>query len=243
MDSIFTVEHLSEKIKICVSKEHRFGTDAFLLAAFSKARHKDKAVDFGAGCGIIPLLLYKMYGAGSIYGVELQEQGYRQFVQSVELSGLEDRVHPIWSDLKELKGKLPFDSFDLVTCNPPYQKAEHGFISPISAKATARHELGCTIDDVCKAASELLKTGGRLCICQRPERLADVICAMRNNRIEPKRLRFVAKTDKTAPWLFLIEGKKGAAPGMVAEATLQISGENGFSEELQAIYRLSDKEE
>lgn len=79
-------------------------------------------------------------------------------------------------------------------------------------------------------------SGGRLCVCNRPERLSDVIFAMKSNNIEPKRIRFVSKNPDEAPWLFLIEGKKGSKPFMKVEPQLYIRSGEGFSEELQKIY-------
>ena len=93
---------------------------------------------------------------------------------------------------------------------------------------------------MCRAAARLLKFGGRLCICQRPERLLDTLEAMRNNKIEPKRLRFVQKKGDTAPWLFLVEGKKGSAPYMKVEAPFLIQAKDSDenSDELRRVYRL-----
>ena len=124
------------------------------------------------------------------------------------------------ADLNDLKGKLPFDAFDLVTCNPPYKAAGGGILSAEAPHQIARHELACTLDGVCAAAGKLLRTGGRLCICQRPERLADLICSMRAHRIEPKRVQAVAKDGSSEPWLILVEGKKGAKPSLRMLPTL-----------------------
>lgn len=98
----------------------------------------------------------------------------------------------------------------------------------------------CSIDDVCSAAKRSLRYGGRLCICNRPERLADVICSMRANGIEPKRLRTVQKDRSSDPWLILVEGRLGGSPFMRIESPLYIKGENGepYSEEMKRIYRL-----
>ena len=128
--------------------------------------------------------------------------------------------------------------FSLVTCNPPYKAGSAGIESLIPAHRIARHEVMCDINDVCAAANKLLKFGGRLCLCNRPERLGDVITAMKNNNIEPKRLRFVSKNSSTAPWLFLIEGKKGSKPFMKVLPQLYVMGENGYSEELEKIYSM-----
>ena len=101
---------------------------------------------------------------------------------------------------------------DLVTCNPPYKAYQAGIESQLTAQKIARHEVLCNIYDICRSAKRLLRFGGRLCICNRPERLADCMDAMRQNGIEPKRLQFVAKAPDAQPWLFLLEGRSGSNP-------------------------------
>ena len=233
----YNFEKLTDKIFVCASKDHRFGTDAFLLADFSKYRQKDKACDLGTGCGIIPLIMQKSRPPKLLYAVDIQEGAIEQLKMGMEKSSVTDII-PICADLKELWADAPLGQLDLVICNPPYKAVNAGFESVITAQRIARHEILCNIDDVCRAASKLLKFGGRLCICNRPERLADVIAAMRSNDIEPKRLRFVSKTPDDAPWLFLIEGKKGSQPFMQIEPQLYIRSENGFSDELKEIYNV-----
>lgn len=223
----YHMERLGDTLYLSVSESHTFGSDAFLLAHFAgeSLRHKDKAADLGTGCGIIAFLLYKDRRPKEMWGVDIQPQAIDQFSFSVECSSQQGEntdgiLRPLCSDLKELKGKMELGTFDLVTCNPPYKTAGTGILSAETAHQIARHEVLCSIDDVCAAASSLLKTGGRLCICQRPERLCDIILAMRAHRIEPKRLQFVAKNDTTNPWLLLIEGKKDAKPYMDVLPTL-----------------------
>ncbi|MBR6982455.1 MAG: methyltransferase [Ruminococcus sp.] len=231
----YKYEKLTDKIYVCASSDHRFGTDAFLLADFSQYRQKDKACDLGTGCGIIPLIMQKYRPPQVTYAVDIQEGAIEQLRLGLEKSETSGIV-PICADLKELWEDAPLGQLDLVTCNPPYKVNNAGFQSVITAQKIARHEILCTIDDVCAAAKKLLKYGGRLCLCNRPERLSDVIFAMKNNDIEPKRLRFVSKNPDEAPWLFLIEGKKGSKPFMKVEPQLYIRSENGFTEELQRIY-------
>ena len=234
--SVFdTFERLGENCEICVTKEHTFGTDAFLLADFAKARHKDIVCDLGTGCGIIALLEKLRYAPKMVYGIDIQEQAIKQFEITVRRSSLEN-VFPLLMDLKVLTKKAPLDCCDLVTCNPPYKANKAGLESELDAHKIARHEILCNINDVCAAAKKLLKFGGRLCICNRPERLADVISAMRENGIEPKNLRFVSKDPKCAPWLFLIEGRKGGGSFMKIMPQLYISGNGGVSPELAEIY-------
>lgn len=233
----YKFEKLTDKIFVCASSDHRFGTDAFLLADFSKYRQKDKVCDLGTGCGIIPLIMQKSRPPVITYAVDIQEGAIEQLKLGIEKSETTNIV-PICADLKNLWEDAPIGQLDLVTCNPPYKALKAGFESEITAQRIARHEIMCNIDDVCKSAEKLLKFGGRLCICNRPERLSDVIYAMKSHNIEPKRLRFVSKNSEEAPWLFLIEGKKGSKPFMQVESQLYIRSENGFSDELQKIYNI-----
>lgn len=232
----YKFEKLTEKIFVCASSDHRFGTDAFLLADFCGYRRKDKVCDLGTGCGIIPLIMQKSMPPQVIYAVDIQEGAISQLRYGMEKSGIGDEIVPICADLKELWEDAPLGQLDLVTCNPPYKAANAGFESAITAQRIARHEIMCNIGDVCAAAEKLLKFGGRLCVCNRPERLSDVLYAMKCHNIEPKRLRFAAKTSEDAPWLFLVEGKKGSMPFMKVEPTLVIRSGDGFSDELRRIY-------
>ena len=238
----FSYELINGKLKICTSNEHKFGTDAFLLSDFAQVKRKDRCVDLGTVCGIIPLLWFReMEDAPQVaYGVDIQPQAIQQMKLTVEACDLQERLIPVEGDLKDLSPQLPADSFTLVTCNPPYKATNTGILNEADAHTIARHEILCNINDVCRPAARLLKFGGRLCICQRPERLLDTLEAMRNNKIEPKRLRFVQKKGDTAPWLFLVEGKKGSAPYMKVEAPFLIQAKDSDenSDELRRVYRL-----
>lgn len=246
MDFSYRFEQLSSKISVCVTPEHKFGTDAFLLADFAGVRKKDVVCDLGTGCGIIPLFLTKIAAPRKIYGVDIQPQAIEQLKLSLEYSHL-DHIVPLCLDLKELAENnscIPAGSVDVVTCNPPYKANRAGILSELTAEQIARHEVMCTIEDVCRAASRMLKYGGKVCICQRPERLADVVCAMRQADLEPKRLRFVAKHAGETPWLFLIEGKKGSRPFLQMLPTLPVYEPDGkeFSAEMQAVYHWEEKD-
>lgn len=231
----YSFEKLTDKIFVCASKNHRFGTDAFLLADFSAYRKKDKVCDLGTGCGIIPLIMQKKMPPEIIYAVDIQEDAVEQLKMGMDKSEIRNII-PVHADLKELWKNAPVGQLDLVTCNPPYKAANAGIESSLTAQKIARHEVLCNIYDVCHAGERLLKFGGRLCICNRPERLSDVIYAMKKNNIEPKRLRFVSKNADEAPWLFLIEGKKGSKPFMKVEPQMYIRTDTGFTDELNEIY-------
>lgn len=231
----FTFESLGEGIEICISDEHRFGTDAFLLADFSAGRHKDICADLCTGSGIIALLLHKFYKPQKIYAVEIQEKAHEQLKVSLERSRI-DTIQPVLGDLNDWRSEK---ELDLITCNPPYKINNTGAKNDSEAVSIARHEMLCTIDDVCRCAKKNLKFGGRLCICNRPERLCDIMTAMRASGIEPKRLRTVHKNPECPPWLILVEGKKGGRPFVQIEKPLYVrSADGGNSAEMKRIYGL-----
>lgn len=233
----YRVEYLGSGCKVAVSDEHGFGTDAVILAYFASPNRKDRVCDMGTGCGIIPMLLVRNDCGKSITGIEIQKNGYEQALESVRLSGAEEKVSIVNGDIKNIKELFPHGSFDTVIMNPPYKAASGGIESSGESARIARHEVACTVDDVTAAAAHLLNFGGRLCLCNRPERLADTIVSMRKAGIEPKRLRFVSKFAETEPWLFLIEGKKGAKPFMRVEAPFAVyKSKSIFSDEMMSVY-------
>lgn len=235
--SCYKTEELGGGYIVAVSDDHTFGTDAVLLADFASPNKKDIVCDMGTGCGIIPMLLCRNGMGKHITGIEIQQNGYEQALESIRLSNAHDKVRIINGDIREIKQLLPHGTFNVVIMNPPYKSANGGIESKTQSARIARHEITCNIDDVTAAAAHLLNFGGRLCLCNRPERLCDTIVSMRNAGIEPKRLRFVSKKADTAPWLFMIEGKKGAKPFMNVEAPLALYNSDGeLCDEVMNIY-------
>ena len=232
------LEPLGGGIEIYVSDSYHFSTDTILLADFSKQTGAKRCADLGTGCGTIPLLWLKNEPRLTVDAVEIQEQACALLQKSIAHNKLENRLTVHCADLKELKGRLPFGAYDLVACNPPYKPEGTGILNPEEKKLIARHESECTLDDICQAASKLLQFGGRLCMCQRPERLADVMESMRRFDIEPKRLRMVQQRKSKAPKLFLLEGRRGGKRGFLdVLPTLFIEDESGdFSQEMLDIY-------
>lgn len=226
------------KIKMYVSKDHRFGTDAFLLAYYTNIRRSDVVCDLCTGCGIVPLIFCKNTPPQTAYALDIQQEAIELLKKTVEENSLEDVIKPVLGDLRQLDGKLiPFESADIVTANPPYMKDHSGAVKESEAQAIARHEIMCDINDVCRAASKLLRYGGSLKMCHRPERLADVICTMRANNLEPKSVTFVHNSVNDKPWLFLITGKKGAAPEIKVEKPMILRNDDkSYTEEYSKIY-------
>ncbi len=203
------------------------GTDSFLLADFVRLRRGLRVCDLGAGIGLIGLLLLNRCPELTVRCVELQRAAADLAQRNIEANGLSDRMLLYQADLRALKGVLPAGEMDLAVSNPPYFKQGSGGTPAGALRRAAREEATCTIEDVCAAAAYLLRWGGTCALIYRPERLTDLLCAMRQNGIEPKRLRFVEKQEGTPPILVLAEGRRGGKPGLVYEPPLVIFGPDG----------------
>ena len=236
------LEPLGNGVEVFVSDNHRFSTDTILLAHFAGVKNGERVVELGTGCGTIPLLIIRDRAPREIYAIDIQKEAIDLLTAGIRYNldkGINgaDRIIPILGDIKSISERLPAGESDLVICNPPYKRGGAGLTNPETAKKTARHETECTLDDICKAARWLLRFGGRFVLCQRPERLTDVLSAMRAHDMEPKRLRLVQGRADKAPKLFLCEAKRGAKPGyMDVLPTLIIEDENGFTAEMNEIY-------
>ena len=232
------LENLGNNTFLCVSKEHTFGTDAIALAYFSAPKRNTVACDLGSGCGIIPMIFCRDGLCRKITAVEIQKNACEQIEKAVEINGLSEKFNVINHDLRTLTdNEIPLYSFDLVTMNPPYKAPGAGKTNVDESALIARHEVMCVLDDVTKTAAKLLKFGGRLCVCHRPERLADVICSMRENGIEPKRVQLLVHSVGKSANLIMVEGKKGASSGMVIEPDMILKNEDGtYTEKALLMY-------
>ncbi len=228
-------ETLCNGTPVFLTQSHRFGQDALLLAHFCRVRSKESVCDLGCGCGVIALHWHDRGHRGPCLAVELLPEAAALARRAAGEAGAE-HITVECRDLRDAAALRPYaQTRSLVACNPPYFTG--GPLSPNPARATARHALFCTIEDVCAAAFLLLRDGGRLCVCQRPERLTDLLCAMRAARIEPKRLQFVAARGGKAPWLVLAEGQKNRAAGLRVLPTLITARADGTpSRKMQEIY-------
>ena len=234
---MYNFERLSDDVKIAVSADHTFGTDAVILAYFASPKRKDKAIDMGSGCGIIPFLWLRDKEQSPVHCLDIQQNAIEQINYSIKENSFEERLFPHLCDLRKINDEFKAESFTLVTMNPPYKPVNTGFESLSESARIARHEVCCNIEDAVKAASYLLTYSGRFCMCHRPERLVDALCIMREYKLEPKRLRFVFDKEGEEPFLFLVEGKKGAKPFLRVEAPLIIKNkESKFTDEMLKVY-------
>lgn len=228
-------EPLGNGFFVNVTPHHTFGTDAVVLSHFAKPKRSDRLVDLGTGCGIIPLIMLRDGNLKSAVGVDISEEAAflaQKTVKELEIENFE----VLNSDLKELNGKLQFGSHTLITCNPPYKAANAGLKNPDKVEMVARHEVACTLEDIIAVSAKLLQTSGRLCMCHRPERLAELMSLMSRYGIEPKRLRLVCQRKGEEPWLVLLEGRRCGNTGLRIEPTLYVEENGEFSPEMIEIY-------
>ena len=214
-----------------------FGMDAVLLSGFAQVKEGEVAVDLGTGTGIIPILLEAKTKGKHFTGLEIQEEVAEMAGRSVRLNQLENRVDIVRGDIKEASRLFGKASFDVVTSNPPYMNDNHGLKNPELPKAIARHEVFCTLDDVCREASLLLKSGGRFYMVHRPHRLAEIITALKTYKLEPKRMKLVHPfVDKEAN-MVLIEAVRGGRSMMKVEAPIIVYREPGvYTQEIYDVY-------
>ena len=215
-----------------------FSLDSVLLPNFVTInKNVSNILDIGCGNAPIPLILSTKTEA-HITGVEIQKDVYDLAIESVKINNLEDRINIINADINELYKNLDTESFDIITCNPPFFKVkENSNLNESEYKTIARHEVKLNLDNIMKISRKLLKNNGVLGLVHRPERLVDIIDVMRKNNIEPKKIRLVyPKKDKEAN-ILLIEGTKNGNPGLKILPPLYSHDEDGsYTEEIQKFF-------
>ncbi len=197
------------RLKILQRKEgYRFSIDALLLAHFADPHPRDRIIDLGTGCGVIPLILVFRRKAEAVTGVEVQPALADLARRNAALNRFSNRIK-IWEkNFKELAEDTNRGTFDLVLSNPPYRKVGSGRVNPLEEKALARHEILATLEDVLRTAHHLLKNKGRFCLIYPAARTADVFQLLRRFHLEPKRVQFVHSRPQDGASLLLVEALK-----------------------------------
>lgn len=214
-----------------------FGIDAVLLAGFASVRKGEKMLDLGTGTGIIPILLEAKTEGAAFYGLELQQESAEMAERSVRLNSVAGKITIITGDIKSSGQLFQRSYFDVVTSNPPYINCGGGLLNEDMPRAISRHELRCTLYDVCHAAGQLLRPAGRFYMVHRPQRLVDILYTLRQCNLEPKTLRFVQPKADKPPNLVLIESVRGGGPQLNVLPPLIIYDSNGgYTPETLEIY-------
>lgn len=214
-----------------------FGMDAVLLSGFAKAKRGERCLDLGTGTGIIPILMEAKTDGEDFTALEIQEESADMARRSVLYNDLVDRIKVVTGDIKDASKIFGASSFDIITTNPPYMIGEHGLSSASEAKAIARHEVLCTLDDILRESAKLLKPGGRFYMVHRPFRLAEIFSKMVEYKIEPKRMKLVYPYIDKEPNMVLIEGLRGGRSRLTVEKPLIVYKEAGvYTDEIYDIY-------
>lgn len=238
------LDNVNENIRLIQKKDGlTFGTDAYLLAAFMRTAKNARAIELGGGTGIISLLCASKDKFKEIYIAEIQEDFALLCERNTALNGLDGKIKTIHADMRDLKVDDLGGELDIVFSNPPYMRADSGKRNEHDAKFIARHEVCGGIDDFCRAAGRLLKFGGLFYCVYRPDRMCDLLAAMKAQRLEPKRITFVCADSESAPSMMLVEAKKGGSTGLKLTRTLFLhkcdkdkSGKRGETEDAKNIY-------
>ena len=216
-------------------KGFKFGTDAVLLSDFAKDIYSKNTLDLCTGTGIVAFLLHSKTKTKSFFCVEIQEEIADMAKRSVNLNGLDKDISIICDDLKNAVKIFGKRKFDLITCNPPYIRS--GVMNDTDSKTISRHEVLCSLEDIIRVSSELIKTTGKLAMVHKPSRIAELLYLMKKYKIEPKRMRFVHKNEKEPPVLVLVEGHYGAKSDINVMRPLIMYDENqNQTAEMKEIY-------
>ena len=215
----------------------KFSLDSVLLANFVTINYRVKKImDFATGNAPIPMLLSYRTSA-QIYGVEYQKCVYELAIQSINENNLGNQIHLSCGDVSDLKNKFQSDSFDVVTCNPPYFKTlSSNYFNQNFVKSIARHEIFLNLDIIFRQAFYLLKTGGVFAMVHRTERFSEILEKMKKYHLEPKRIQFIYPKEGKNSDLFLIEAVKNGNVGLKMLFPLVIHKDNNnYTDEVSKI--------
>ena len=214
-----------------------FGMDAVLLSGFARVKPGEKVLDLGTGTGIIPILLEAKTDGEHFTGLEIQPESADMASRSVAYNDLQDKIDIVVGDIKDASQRFGASSFDVITTNPPYMIGQHGIKNDQDAKAIARHEILCDLDDILRESAKMLKPSGRVYMVHRPFRLAEIFSKMIEYRIEPKRMQLVYPFVDKEPNMVLIEGLRGGKSRITVEKPLIVYKEPGvYTDEIYDIY-------
>lgn len=228
-----------KNLKIVQCNEYfNFSLDSVLIPNFCVINKTiKKIIDVGAGNCPISMILSTKTDA-EIIAVELQKEIYLLGKESLEINKLENRINFINDDIKNVASKLNTDSYDLIISNPPYFKTfENTLININEIKSIARHEIKLNIEELIQISKKLLKNGGSLVFVHRTERLAEILNIMKNNNIEPKRIRFVYPKSGVESNMVLIDGKKNGRSGLkVLSPLITHNNDGSYTEEILKMF-------
>lgn len=179
-----------------------------MIPRFCVLKNNMKIIDFCTGNAPIPMILSTLTDS-NIIGVELQKEIYNLAVQSVKINNLKDRITLLNMNVLDIFNVYETDSFDLITCNPPYFRVnEFSNLNNNMIKSIARHEIEIKLEDICRISKKLLKNNGSLVLVHRTDRLSEIIDLLLKYNLQPKRIRFLYPKEQENSNLVLIDARK-----------------------------------
>ncbi len=216
-----------------------FGIDSVILSDFAKdIKNNSSVIDLGTGTGIISFLLIAKTKLKNIVGIEVQPEVADMANRSIELNKLEEKFQIINCDIKDILKEVKRESFDVVVTNPPYKKINTGGKNENKKKLISRHEVLADIFDFIETSKKILKDKGTMYMVHRPERLSDIMYGLYQNKIIPKKIRFVySREDSNEAKLVLIKAVKNGGDFLQVEKPLYIYKKSGeYTDEIINMY-------
>lgn len=185
--------------------KYAFTSDAVILA--NLVRESGKGVDLCSGSGVIGILVGAKRRA-CVTMVEIQPDMADMCERSLKLNGIDDAcvINKPLQNINEVIGR---NSYDFVTCNPPYKKRGTG--KALGKHALSRDEVAVTMDEIVAEGSMLLKSGGAMYMCAKEERMAELIYTMQKYKLETKEIYIRPTTTQS---VVFIRAVKDAKSGM-----------------------------
>ena len=216
-----------------------FSLDSVLLANFALQNKSYKNImDFCTGNAPVPLILSRKVNC-NITGVEIQKEVYDLATKTLEINNLTDRIKILNMDVKDLPKVYETDTFDLITCNPPFFRInENSKLNESVIKTNARHETLINLEDIFSVSKKILKNNGTISLVHRPDRLIDIILCMKKYNIEPKRLQLVYPRYDSECNMILIEGAKNGNSSLKILPPLYVHDKDGnYLEEIKNMFQ------
>lgn len=181
--------------------------DALLLAKFikkiflKKRENGKKALEIGAGQGIVSILLSDLENISQIDAVEIQEKIFEYLEKNIENNKLTDKIIPIFSDVKEIEGE-----YDYIFSNPPYMKINSGKMPNAEEEKISKYEITLNLEELTLEIKRLLKNGGEFFVIVPNDRLNDIFSYIYQNKLNILEIEINQYKKKD---LVIIYGKKG----------------------------------
>ena len=224
------------KIKIFQKKNgYRFSIDAVLLAAFVQQLKGERIIDIGTGSGVVPLMMAKRNPHCKIVGIEIQDSLFDLAVRNVNENDLQNRINIVKHDIKDIKSVFPHESFDIVTANPPYIKADSGRINPQEEKAISRHEIMISLEELIKTVKYLLTPTGKAVVIYPANRAIDLIEGLRRQNIEPKAMQVIYSKVQSEGKLVIVEASNSSKKGglKILPPCILYNEDNTYTDEVE----------